>query len=64
MLLFVSVLDLPFAWYRQFRIEQKFGFNRMTLKLWLVDLAKSLVLTALLGLPLLAAVLWLMRSAG
>jgi len=60
----VSVLDLPFAWYRQFRIEQKFGFNRMTLKLWIADLAKSLVLTALLGLPLLAAVLWLMRSAG
>ncbi len=63
-LLAVSVLDLPFAWYRQFRIEQKFGFNRMTLKLWIADLAKSLVLTALLGLPLLAAVLWLMRSAG
>jgi STE24 endopeptidase len=63
-LLAVSVLDLPFSWYRQFRIEQKFGFNRMTLKLWLADLAKSLVLTALLGLPLLVAVLWLMRSAG
>ena len=63
-LLAVSVLDLPFSWYRQFRIEQKFGFNRMTLALWVADLAKSLVLTALLGLPLLAAVLWLMRSAG
>jgi STE24 endopeptidase len=63
-LLLVSLLDLPFAWYRQFRIEQKFGFNRMTLKLWLTDLAKSFVLTALIGLPLLAAVLWLMRSAG
>ena len=63
-LLLVSILDLPFAWYRQFRIEQKFGFNRMTLKLWLADLAKSFVLTALIGLPLLAAVLWLMRSAG
>jgi STE24 endopeptidase len=63
-LLAASALDLPFSWYRQFRIEQKFGFNRMTLKLWIADLAKSLVLTALLGLPLLAAVLWLMRSAG
>jgi len=63
-LLAVSVLDLPFSWYRQFRIEQKFGFNRMTLKLWVADLAKSLALTTLLGLPLLAAVLWLMRSAG
>ncbi len=63
-LLLVSLLDLPFAWYRQFHIEQRFGFNRMTLKLWIADLAKSLVVTALLGLPLLAAVLWLMRSAG
>lgn len=63
-LLLASLLDLPFAWYRQFRIEQKFGFNRMTLALWVADLAKSLVLTALLGLPLLAAVLWLMRGAG
>jgi STE24 endopeptidase len=63
-LLLVSLLDLPFAWYRQFRIEQKFGFNRMTLALWIADLAKSLVLTALLGLPLLAAVLWLMGEAG
>src|SRR5512139_486026 len=57
-LLAVSVLDLPFAWYRQFRIEQKFGFNRMTLKLWIADLAKSLVLTALLGLPRSAGDLW------
>jgi STE24 endopeptidase len=62
-LLLASLLDLPFAWYRQFRIEQKFGFNRMTLALWVADLAKSLVLTALLGLPLLAAVLWLMRGS-
>ncbi|MDH4115601.1 MAG: M48 family peptidase, partial [Burkholderiaceae bacterium] len=51
-LLLASLLDLPFAWYRQFRIEQKFGFNRMTLRLWIADLAKSLVLTATLGLPL------------
>jgi STE24 endopeptidase len=63
-LLAASLLDLPFAFYRQFHIEQKFGFNRMTVKLWILDLAKSLVLTALLGLPLLTAVLWLMRSAG
>ncbi|MGZ8255496.1 MAG: M48 family metallopeptidase, partial [Burkholderiaceae bacterium] len=63
-LLLVSVVDLPFAWYRQFGIEQKYGFNRMTVGLWLADLAKSLLLTALLGLPLLAAVLWLMQEAG
>lgn len=59
-----SALDLPLAWYRQFRLEQRFGFNRMTLALWLADLGKGLLLTVLLGLPLTAAVLWLMHVAG
>ncbi len=63
-LLLLGAVDLPFAWIRQFRIEQKFGFNRMTLRLWIADIAKSLVLTSLLGIPLLAAVLWLMARAG
>jgi STE24 endopeptidase len=62
--LIAGAVDLPFAWFRQFRIEQKFGFNRMTLGLWIADLAKSLALSAALGLPLLAAVLWLMARAG
>jgi STE24 endopeptidase len=62
--LVAGVVDLPFAWIRQFRIEQKFGFNRMTIALWLVDLVKSLAVSAALGLPLLAAVLWLMGRAG
>jgi len=62
--LLLSLLDLPFAWLRQFRIEQRFGFNRMTPGLWFADLAKSLVLTVALGLPLLAAVVALMREAG
>jgi STE24 endopeptidase len=60
----LSVIDLPFAWYRQFRIEQAFGFNRMTLRLFLLDLLKSALLAAALGLPLLAAVIWLMQRAG
>jgi STE24 endopeptidase len=59
-----SIVDLPFSWVRQFRIEQRFGFNRMTLRLWLVDLTKSMLLMAALGLPLLAAVIWLMQRAG
>jgi STE24 endopeptidase len=60
----ISFLDLPFEWYRQFRVEQSFGFNRMTLGLFVADNVKSLVLTAALGLPITAAVLWLMQSAG
>jgi STE24 endopeptidase len=62
--LLLAVVDLPFSWFRQFRIEQRYGFNRMTLKLWVTDLAKSLVLASVLGLPLLAAVIGLMREAG
>lgn len=60
----VSVVDVPFAWYRQFRLEQAFGFNRMTVGLFLGDMVKSLVLAAALGLPILSVVLWLMGVAG
>ncbi|MFO1196483.1 MAG: M48 family metallopeptidase [Burkholderiaceae bacterium] len=59
-----GVLDLPLGWYRQFRLEQRFGFNRMTLRLWVADLAKGTLLGAALGLPLVAAVIWLMQRAG
>lgn len=49
---------LPFDAYRQFRIEAEFGFNRSGPGLWLMDKFKGLLLGALLGLPLLALVLW------
>lgn len=62
--LLLGLIDLPFAWVRQFRIEQRYGFNRMTPKLWFADLLKSFVLTVALGLPMLAAVVALMRGAG
>jgi STE24 endopeptidase len=62
--LVVSLVDLPIEWYRQFHIEQGFGFNRMTPALFLGDTAKSIGLSAAIGLPLLALVLLLMRSAG
>ena len=60
----ISLLDMPFEWFRQFRIEQSFGFNRMTPALFLSDTLKSLLLAAALGLPITAMVLWLMQSAG
>ncbi len=59
-----SVLDLPFSLYRTFVIEQRFGFNKTTLTLWLQDLLKSSVLGALLGLPLAVLVLWMMAATG
>jgi STE24 endopeptidase len=60
----LGVLGLPFSVYRQFKLEAKFGFNRMTPGLFVADMLKGLLLGALLGLPLLAAVLWLMAEAG
>jgi STE24 endopeptidase len=59
-----SVLDLPLDWYRQFALEQRFGFNKMTPGLWLGDLVKSTFVGALIGLPLLWVVLKLMEASG
>jgi STE24 endopeptidase len=59
-----GVLDLPFTMYSTFVIEERFGFNKMTWKLWLGDLAKGIVLGAALGLPLVWLVLWLMAVGG
>jgi STE24 endopeptidase len=59
-----GLIDLPFSLYQTFVIEARFGFNKMSLKLWLSDLLKSSVLGALVGLPLAALMLWLMGSLG
>ena len=59
-----SIADLPFALYRTFVIEARFGFNRMSLALFLADLAKLAALGALLGVPLVFLVLWLMAKMG
>ncbi len=59
-----GVVNLPFSWWQTFRIEERFGFNRMTLSLWLTDLAKGIAVAVVLGGPLLVLVLWLMAAAG
>ena len=59
-----GLLDLPFTLYSTFRLEERFGFNKMTLKLWLADLVKSTLVGAVIGLPIVALILWLMGSAG
>ena len=59
-----SMLELPFSLYATFVIEERFGFNKTSAKLWLQDLVKSLALGVLIGGPLLALVLWLMGAAG
>jgi len=59
-----SAIGLPLSLYRIFSVEQRFGFNRMTLKLFIIDVLKGIALAAVLGIPLLLAVLWLMGAAG
>jgi len=60
----VSLPGLPFDWYAQFKLEDRFGFNTTTMKTWLLDRVKGFVLAALLGLPLLALVLKIIAWAG
>jgi len=59
-----AIASLPFSWYSTFVVEERFGFNRMTLRLWLADLTKGAAVAVALGLPLLLLALWLMRTAG
>jgi STE24 endopeptidase len=59
-----SLLDLPFSLYLTFVIEERFGFNKTTLTTWLGDLLKTAALVLVLGVPLVAAILWLMNQAG
>ncbi len=60
----LSLIELPATLYRTFVTEARFGFNRMTLRLFVADLARHAALGALLGLPLVMLVLWLMARAG
>ena len=59
-----GLLDLPLTLYQTFVIEERFGFNKMTLKLWVLDLLKSSLIGALIGLPIAALILWMMGAAG
>ncbi|TFL13571.1 M48 family peptidase [Pusillimonas caeni] len=60
----VGLVGLPFSIWRKFGLEARFGFNRMTPRLFAMDLAKALLLMLILGAPLVAVVLWVMGNAG
>jgi len=64
LIILASVLDLPFSLYNTFVVEQKFGFNQTTWKTWVLDLFKTALLMLILGIPLIATILWLMNQAG
>ena len=59
-----ALLDLPFELYGTFRIEQQFGFNRTSWKLYAIDLLKGTAVGVVIGLPLAAGVLWIMAATG
>ncbi|MGI4812618.1 MAG: M48 family metallopeptidase [Janthinobacterium lividum] len=59
-----SLIELPFEYIKHFVIEARFGFNRMTPRLFISDLLKSTGVGVVLGVPLILAVLWIMQRAG
>ena len=59
-----ALIEMPLAVYQTFVIEERFGFNKTTPKLWLVDLLKSMLVGAVVGLPLAWLILYLMGAAG
>ncbi|KAK3081804.1 hypothetical protein LTS18_002377, partial [Coniosporium uncinatum] len=59
-----TIISLPLAYYHSFVLEEKFGFNKMTINLWLTDLVKSQALGLALGGPIGAAMLYIIRKTG
>jgi STE24 endopeptidase len=60
----LTTLGLPFAWYAQFKLEERFGFNTTTVKTWILDRIKGFLLAVLLGYSLLVLVLKLIERTG
>lgn len=58
-----TLIDIPFSLYRNFRIENRYGFNTMTVKLWLTDLVKSLAISAILGTLVTVAALSIIQAS-
>jgi STE24 endopeptidase len=59
-----SLIELPLTLYQTFVLEERFGFNKMSFNLWVADLLKSSLVGLLIGLPIVALILWLMAAAG
>ncbi|MCK5356076.1 MAG: M48 family metallopeptidase, partial [Methyloprofundus sp.] len=60
----MSLFELPTSLYQTFVIEEKYGFNNSTLKQFMMDLLMQLALVVIIGLPLLALILWVMEAIG
>ena len=64
LMLLGSVLDMPLSLYRTFVLEERFGFNKMTPTMFVVDALKGTALALVIGIPVVMLILWLMTSAG
>ena len=60
----MTILELPLSLFKIFKIEQSFGFNKMTPKIFFVDLLKNTIVGFLIGAPLLLFILWIMQNSG
>lgn len=63
-IIIAGILDLPLSWIRTFKLEQRFGFNKSTLKIFIMDFLKNTLLALLIGAPMVLLVLWIMANAG
>ena len=60
----MTILDLPMSVYRTFKLEESFGFNKMTPKIFIMDMVKNGIVGLLIGTPLILFVLWIMENSG
>ncbi len=58
----LAIPGLPFEWYHQFRLEERFGFNKSTITLWITDKVKGIVIGAVIGIPMFAFLVWLVGT--
>lgn len=59
-----TIVELPLSYYHNFVLEKSFGFNKMTINLWVVDKIKSQLLTVAFGTPIGGGLLWIVKNSG
>ena len=63
-IIIISLPGLPLEYYRQFSLEERFGFNKATMKLWITDKCKGLIISLVIGVPLISLIIFLIHQLG
>ena len=63
-IIIISLPGLPLEYYRQFGLEERFGFNKATVKLWITDKCKGLIISLVIGVPLISLIIFLIHQLG